>query len=67
MAGLLEDTGCRRVGIGLERTVEEVGELEVVQSGSWLWSLRMETEMFHNCSQLCIGFLDSFLRRFKYF
>ena len=49
MGGLLEDTGCRRVGIGLERTVEEVGELEVVQSGSWLWSLRMETEMFHSC------------------
>ena len=67
VAGLLERIGCRRAGMGLVHTVEEVGELVVVQDGSWLWFLRMETEMFHSCWQLYPGFLDSFLRKFGYF
>ena len=49
VAGLLERIGCRRAGMGLVHTLEEVGELVVVQDGSWLWFLRMETEMFHSC------------------
>ena len=49
VAGLLERTGCRIADMGLVHTVEEVEELVVVQDGSWLWFLRMETEMFHSC------------------
>ena len=49
VAGLLERIGCRRAGMGLVHTVKEVGQLVVVQDGSWLWFLRMETEMFHSC------------------
>ena len=49
VAGLLERTGCRIADMGLVHTVEEVGELVVVQDGSWLWFLRKEIEMFHSC------------------